>query len=89
MYNCFYCDETFKSEEDLATHPANCHELEPLVYFTCDICSLDFKNGNDLERHEKVKHIESEVFWCVVCPLYFNSERDLQFHIRGCHWDNI
>ena len=88
-YTCFYCDEPFKSDDDVASHPVHCHISEPTPYYTCDTCGRNFENANDMMSHEKVEHLDSEVFWCDRCPLYYNSERDLQFHIRAYHWDQI
>ena len=99
-YNCFYCDDGFDSEDDLAKHPTDCHnkfndlpkasaQLEAYEWFDCDICGVSFDNVKDIERHMKVEHLESEVFWCDVCPLYFETNCELQFHIRGCHWDHM
>ena len=99
-YNCFYCDASFDSKDDLAKHPTDCHnkfndllqssaQLEAYEWFDCDICGESFDNVKDIERHMKVEHLESEVFWCDVCPLYFENNCELQFHIRGCHWDHM
>ena len=30
-YNCFFCDQVFKSPDDLASHPTHCHAYEPPV----------------------------------------------------------
>ena len=99
-YNCYYCDNTFNSMDDRAAHHSDCQDQFDIIFqsqasfqtnenFACEMCDRIFNNVEEIERHMKAEHIESEVFWCDTCPLYFQSDCDLQFHIRGCHWDHM
>ena len=97
-YNCFYCDLSFSSRDDLEVHPKVCNiQLVQSAFlqerthedFFCDICRRTFNDETEVEIHMKDEHPESEVFWCDICPLYFGNDCELQFHIRGCHWNQM
>jgi hypothetical protein len=66
-FNCFYCDTTINSVENLETHSTICHNefdalMEPpAMYqeedsFICDMCEAKCKDMDDLERHWTTYH---------------------------------
>ena len=67
IFNCFYCDLTIDSEDQLEVHYSTCNTepeivLEPQVLykdvfsFTCEICGSECRDRDDLERHWTIYH---------------------------------
>ena len=48
---------------------------------TCTICNKRFNTNDDLEKHIKEKHTESE---CPFCCLMFSNNNKLKHHINNC-----
>lgn len=53
--------------------------------FSCDVCSMDFNNADELAGHEQL-HRDSEFpFGCVVCQNLFTNSMDLKSHVNSNH----
>ena len=50
VHDCFYCDETLQSKEQLNIHKEICHG-RPWASFSCNQCKLKFDDVIDLKTH--------------------------------------
>ena len=46
--------------------------------WSCKICSLKFKNDNNLSKHVKIVHGNNERFQCNLCENSISSEYNLE-----------
>ena len=96
--DCFYCDETLKTREEVNTHKKICHG-RPWDSFTCDQCKLKFKDVSDLEAHVAKVHDPAKLlhclqsifkpppknFECSDCANRFEFDSELELHILTSH----
>ena len=100
LFNCFYCDVTIDSEDQLKVHYSTCESEHEILFklqvmhqdvnsFTCEICGANCRDDLDHYLEVKPEENESDCFQCDICPLYYNKKIDLEFHRRGFHWDQF
>ena len=72
---CKYCDETFKTRNDLWMHICKYLQCDALS-FTCKTC-LKHIPKKDFDSHNH------EVFTCLQCGKTFSSKRSLNLHEKA------
>lgn len=94
-YTCLRCTKKiFKNPIDFKIHMAQ-HDAEPLGDFKCIHrgCNQLFQNGDDLEKHTKLTHMNDSqqivcnfgLFQCKSCSFSYKTESDLQMHKINAH----
>ncbi len=91
-FECFPCEQTFKSEEDLARHIQEVHDKEssdksssksrPRNY-KCSSCQKSFYTNSDLWSHERI-HSGSK-YTCHLCGKKLASSGSLHNHLKSVH----
>jgi len=77
QHKCKYCNELV---EKLEHHVSETHEREP-----CEYCSKKFENGDALEKHVEIAHLEK----CQQCDEEFYSEESLRSHVVDVHESEV
>ena len=98
VHDCFYCDETLQSREQLNIHKEICHG-RPWESFSCDQCKLKFDDVIDLKTHVVKVHDHAKLlhclqvmfkaaaknFRCSDCAKTFEFDSGLELHILASH----
>ena len=87
-YNCFNCEKTFDSKDDLAGHPSDCHDQFNTIQsqapfptyetYSCEMCERSFDNVEGVERHMQVDYLESEASHLLEEIMFRKSTEDTQ-----------
>ena len=59
-------------------------EIEKTMTYSCKKCESDFKNKNELNKHNAA-HEEKKIFKCVTCSLTFTEKKLLGEHYTSAH----
>eukprot|EP00188_Purpureofilum_apyrenoidigerum_P001404 Plantae.Rhodophyta-Purpureofilum_apyrenoidigerum.ctg17695.p1 GENE.Plantae.Rhodophyta-Purpureofilum_apyrenoidigerum.ctg17695~~Plantae.Rhodophyta-Purpureofilum_apyrenoidigerum.ctg17695.p1 ORF type:complete len:211 (-),score=35.89 Plantae.Rhodophyta-Purpureofilum_apyrenoidigerum.ctg17695:418-1050(-) len=84
VYSCYMCELECSSMDDLKEHVFREHAgVAPTL--TCDLCSLEFKQRNRLERHKRAVHEKRRPFKCTTCDILFAEKNNLLAHMDTVH----
>lgn len=94
-FDCMYCIQKFTARRFLLNHIKihhTIHEDEPLLSenvkpypHACNLCTLRFKEANDLEQHDCKPNLKHD---CNQCSKRFPLRSQLKLHLRNDH-DNV
>ncbi|KAH9364282.1 hypothetical protein HPB48_008480 [Haemaphysalis longicornis] len=80
-FECELCNVVFRWHERLLLH-MQCHIGAPGSPVECYLCPGKFSSEQNLVRHYKTKHRNSEAFRCPLCPSKFSRKDTLRVHVR-------
>ena len=79
LFDCEFCDKTFKNKEQLEKH-LKTHSFKKV--FKCENCSFLGSNELCLNVHEGKEH--SEEYECGLCDFKAGSLENLETHLHTC-----
>ena len=82
--DCQCCDYGSKHHSDLGKHIGTVHKC---FRYECQLCSWDFNQMGDMEKHITGHTKEEEGHYCPRCDSWFTTKASLAPHLRSTHWD--
>lgn len=85
-YDCSFCDTKLKPRYNMLRHMRLKHD--PVTKpFGCRFCVLRFEKADQLELHERLKHVEEKpkIMFCNVCGASGNHEQGMAQHKTDDH----
>ena len=76
-------EKTAAQKNDEKTTKSEVSLLHSLLDFKCEICRIYFENGNELEDHFDINHLDE--FRCGICKVEFERIIDMDDHMDLKH----